>query len=49
MRTDKDVQVVREDQQRINLFARKNARLADLREKIATKEVKKNNGPGLAL
>lgn len=29
----------REDQQRINLFARKNARLTDIKEKIVEKEV----------
>ena len=31
----------REDQMRINLFARKNARLVDMREKITEKEVRK--------
>lgn len=35
-----DIEVEREDQQRINLFARKNARLVDIREKIAEKEVR---------
>ena len=35
-----EVEVEREDQMRINLFARKNARLLDIREKITEKEVR---------
>ena len=35
-----DVEVEKEDQMRINLFARKNARLLDIREKITEKEVR---------
>ena len=38
-----EIEVQREDQQRINLFARKNARLADMKEKIAEKEVRTHN------
>lgn len=34
-----DLDVAFEDQQRINLFARKNARLTDLKELIQAKEV----------
>jgi len=36
---DADLEVVFEDQQRINMFARNNARLMDLKEEIDAKEV----------
>lgn len=36
---DQDTQVAFEDQQKINLFARKNIRLVDLKEQISAKEV----------
>ncbi|CAI8038062.1 Prefoldin subunit 4 [Geodia barretti] len=39
----KDVEVEKEDQMRINLFARKNARLLDIREKITEKEKELQN------
>ena len=35
-----DIEVEKEDQMRINLFARKNARLLDIREKITEREVR---------
>ena len=36
---DADLEVAYEDQQKINMFARKNARLVDLKEEIDAKEV----------
>lgn len=36
---DRDTHVNFEDQQNINLFARKNAKLQDIQEQIAEKEV----------
>lgn len=39
---DKDTHVNFEDQQNINLFARKNAKLQDILEQIAEKEVSAN-------
>ena len=47
--TLQDIEVEREDQQRINLFARKNAKLLDMREKIAEKEVRNARTFSLAI